>query len=155
MEDPADGIDLAHPPTKRHAHNPSRPRVFKSIRLLWWRSKALSVLQNAYDMPLKFPLNPLDDVTLRQVTSAAVDTAGNEYDAAAAFMTLRIKAELQTELAIGKAPGLVDVAIELPRLGVGISRTASLMRYFRLHMDTLSDINKLNQQVILNRQKSN
>ncbi len=106
-------------------------------------------------MPLKFPLSPVDDITLRQVTSAVVDTAGNEYDAAAAFMTLRIKAELEAELAIGRAPGSVNVAIELPRLGVGISRTANLMRYFRLHMDTLSEINKLNQQVILNRQKSN
>jgi hypothetical protein len=98
-------------------------------------------------LPLKFPLSGLDDVSLRQITIATFNTGGNEFDVAAAFMTQRIKAELEAWLVLGKPPGLIDIRKELPKLSVGLSRTGNFARYFRIHMDTLGEINALKQRI--------
>ena len=76
--------------------------MFRQSRLAWARAKALSVLQTAYGMPLKNPLKPLDAKDLELVTAATFDAGGNEFDAAAGFMTYRIKSALQAELRLGK-----------------------------------------------------
>jgi hypothetical protein len=117
--------------------------VLRRLRLSWASAKALSVLQNAYEMPLKNPLNPLDETDLRRVTEIAFDTGGNAFDAAAAFMTYRIKAALQAELTLG---GTVDDgAKDVGKLAVGIAATRNYMNFYRAHMTALSEINSLRE----------
>jgi len=52
----------------------------------WLRAKALSILQTFYKLPLKEPLEGLDNLMLQQGVDVALDTGGNEWDAAAAYV---------------------------------------------------------------------
>jgi hypothetical protein len=94
-------------------------------------------------MPLSFPLSPADDVILRAATEACFEYDGNEFDAAAAFMTVRIKSELEAEVAVGRRPGLLDARKEMGRLAVGLQRTSGFVKRWDLHMKTLGEINAL------------
>ena len=119
--------------------------MFRQIRLAWARAKALSVLQTAYEMPLKNPLDPLDAKDLELVTAIAFDTGGNEFDAAAAFMTYRIKSNLQAEIRNGKPLG-IDFRSEIPKIAIGFVRTRSSMKFYEQHMKTVTEINKLRKE---------
>ena len=121
--------------------------MLRKIRMLWARSQALSVLQNAYEMSLKFSLSPLDDLTLRQVTTITVKTGGNAFDAAAAFMTLRIKPQLEAEPAAGKAVGIVDIESESRKFILGFARTEKCMRFPQAHIAALSAIRDLKDRI--------
>jgi hypothetical protein len=116
--------------------------MFQQTRLAWARVKALSVLQNAYEMPLKNPLEPLDATDLALVTAATFDAGGNEFDAAAGFMTYRIKSALQADLRLGKTIE-EDVRSDIPKVAIGFSRTRNFMKFYELHMTTVREINKL------------
>ena len=119
--------------------------MFRRLRLGWAKAKALSVLQNAYEMPLKEPLEQLADVDLRQVTAMAFDTGGNAFDAAAAFMTYRIKAALETELRLG-SPVVEGVRDDIQKLSLGFGRTVQFMKFGGLHAATVIDIMDLRKQ---------
>jgi hypothetical protein len=122
--------------------------MFRAMRLAWSRAKALSILQNAYDMPLRHPLDSLADADLRATTAIAIDTGGNEFDAAAAFMTHRIKCGLEAELKLGPALPLKHPHWhDLPKCAVGFARTGPMMKFHRQHMDALSEINMLKAEV--------
>lgn len=117
--------------------------MLRRVRLSWARAKALSVLQNVYRLPLKNPLSPLDDTDLRQVTEITYDTGGTKFDAAAAFMTYRIKAALQVELELGRA--VDDASRDLGQLAAGIFATRGSMNFYRAHMDALAEIHQLEE----------
>jgi hypothetical protein len=118
--------------------------MIRMLRLAWERARTLSVLQTAYDMPLKHPLPPLIETELKASTAIAINAGGNAYDAAAAFMTMRIRSDLEAALASGRdLPVEYPAWRDLPKLAVGIARTGGFMKFYRQHMDAVTDINRL------------
>ena len=102
------------------------------------------MLQNAYELPLKEPLDPLDEVDLKSVVAIVMDTGGNEFDAAAAFMTLRIKSALEAELRTGMRVGSVETPAQLVR---GLAPTRGSMKFYRGHVEQLNEITRLRKRL--------
>jgi hypothetical protein len=119
--------------------------MFRGIRLSWARAKALSVLQNAYEMPLREPLDRLDDLDLRQVTATAFDAGGNAFDAAAAFMTYRIKAAFLADLDADHQV-VKEARRDLSKLVLGLTRTSELTKFKSLHWATLRELGELSKR---------
>jgi hypothetical protein len=113
--------------------------MFRSIRLAWAKAKALSVLQSAYEQPLKEPLDELDDFDLRTITASAMKSGGNAFDAAAGFMTMRTRAALVAEVNLG-SPVIEGARTDLAKLGLGLSRTLQFTKFAALHSQTLREI---------------
>ena len=61
-------------------------------------------------------------------------------------MTLRIKCAAEFALKLNK-PFSADDRKQLAKLALGIARTSSMMKFYRLHMDTLAEIDKLRDQI--------
>jgi len=116
--------------------------MFRRLRLSWAKAKALSVLQSAYELPLKEPLDSLDDLDLRHVTAISFDAGGNAFDAAAAFMTYRIKAALEAEIGLGK-PVIEGVRGDISKLITGLTRTVQFAKFGALHTQTVAEIGRL------------
>lgn len=104
------------------------------------KAKALSVLQNAYELPLREPLDPLDDTDLRVVVAIAQDTGGNEFDAAAAFMTMRIKSALEAQVRTGTKVELTETPSQLVR---GLVVTTGKSKFHSAHAAELAEITEL------------
>jgi hypothetical protein len=119
--------------------------VFRRLKLSWARAKALSVLQTAYEMPLANPRDPLDETDLRLTTELTFDSGGNAFDAAAAFMTSRIKSALRANIELGKS---VDEAEDDARkLVAGLARTRGFMHFYKVHIEALSEITELRARI--------
>ncbi len=118
--------------------------MFRRARVAWLRARAMAVLQIDYGMPLKEPVEGLENADLKHVINACLDTGGNEFDAAAAYMTLRIKSSLQVEAQVGYPPN--EEAEDFEKLILGLARTLGRSKFRELHMKTLHEIKVLRDQ---------
>jgi hypothetical protein len=59
------------------------------LKRSWHKAQALSVLQLAYRMPFKEPLDRLTDADLKACVRLVLNVGGTPYDTAVSFMILR------------------------------------------------------------------
>jgi hypothetical protein len=112
--------------------------MFEWFKRNWHKAQALSVLQSAYRMPFKEPLDALVDIDLRTCIKLVMDAGGNPFDTAVSFMILRA----DNAIRVGKLGEEDTHFVNLMSASFQISRYTSLWSQHMLGITRLGEMMK-------------